>query len=94
MVVNIIKKGIPKKRLPQGLEGVVRKGKIEHAYENFFIVNLKRYGPYSFKREDAKIFNSPKEGENVYCCILGHKKTLYFPYKVCDLENKNTFYEK
>lgn len=88
------KKGIPKSRLPSGLTGIVRSGKIKNSHKNFFSVQTKRLGDYIFKTDDAKTFNSPKTGEQVYVSFHGQGRDIYFPYQVCNLDNTRIFYEK
>lgn len=92
------KKGIPKLRLPEGLEGVVRRGKIKYFHENFFIVEVRHHGNYFFRKEYSKIFNHPTgdfgKSSKVLCCFHGHGKELYYPYKVCNSDNTKIFYEE
>ena len=89
------KKGIPKSRLPSGLEGICRLGKAKWLHKNLFSVNIKHYGPYLFKTDDSKIFNPPHiAGEKVIVSFLGSEDKIYFPYRVCNIDNTRILYEK
>ena len=96
MVEKSTRKGIPKSRIPEGLEGLVVKiGKVDSNTSNkkMFSINFKKLGTYIFQVSDAKKFEVPKDDEKIYCGFVGQGKYLYYPQKVCD-KNGQVFYEK
>lgn len=92
--MKTVKKGIPKSRLPEGLDGIVRSGKIRDVHETFFTAETKNQGIHFFEKEHSKKFNMPEKDEKIYICFYGANREAYFPYKVCNLENTKIFYEE
>lgn len=92
------RKGIPKIRVPEELEGIVKKAKITYVGKSLMFVETKRNGSYILRKENSRIFNHPTgfidSTSKVLCCFHGNGKELYFPYKVCDLENKKIYYQE
>jgi hypothetical protein len=88
------KHGVPKKRLPQGLEGLFRSGRVDKVYGNVFWVDIKNHGLYKFDKTDAKTFDMPTGGRKVYVKFFGTEDKQYFPYEVIDKVSHRTYYER
>lgn len=92
------KKGIPKRRLPEGLMGVIKKGKIKYMHKDLMLVETRQNGTYILRKENSKIFNHPTgffdQSSKVLCCFHGQGKELYYHYKICNLENTKVYYEE
>jgi hypothetical protein len=91
--MEIAKKGISKKRIPRELTGIVRKGKVDNSLDNFFSVKMKN-DYHIFTTSDSVLFNSPREGEEVFVSFYGHGRKVYFPYMVSNINASRTFYKK
>ena len=88
------KHGIPKDRLPQGLEGLFRSGRVNKTYGSTFWVETKNEGRWKFDESDAKIFNLPLGGRKVYVKFFGTEEKQYFPCEVIDKDSHRTYYER
>lgn len=88
------KKGVPKKRIPGKLEGLVRIGKVRYSSKDFFSITTKHHGIYLFTKEESTIFNPPQKNKKVYCSFIGAGKYLYFIDKIANEKGEILYQRK
>ncbi len=93
--MSLEKIGVPKKRLPEKVEGVARFGKVLTLDDNFFTIGTRHHGNHTFWKKYSKNFEKPSKNERVYLVFYGHGKKVHpFAYKVISDVEGRTLYEE